>query len=222
MSAESVKTKPERRLKRGDVREDGKVFWAYDRSVKSGEHWTSPEKFAEMRAKLAARDAKRQLQPPKPSGSLRRGEVIGDKVVWGYHRSGNPYLVTTEKYRALLHKQRVVKREYVRERRSSDPLFRLSHRVRSNTARMARLAKSGKPAGSFNLLGTDLQQFKDYIESLFVDGMGWHNMGEWELDHRVPLSSAKTTDELWALAHYSNLQPLWTLDNRKKGAKSPN
>lgn len=46
-------------------------------------------------------------------------------------------------------------------------------------------------------------------------------MGEWEIDHKRPLASFDLTDEaqLREAAHYTNLQPLWRLDNRKKGAK---
>jgi hypothetical protein len=47
------------RLKNGDVREDGKVFWGYSKSAKDGEYWMEPEKFSSRRAKvLAAAKAK--------------------------------------------------------------------------------------------------------------------------------------------------------------------
>ena len=39
------------------------------------------------------------------------------------------------------------------------------------------------------------------------------------IDHIIPLSSAKTEDELYKLCHYTNLQPLWAKDNMKKGKK---
>jgi len=34
-----------RTLRRGDVREDGMIFWAYDACSHKGEHWVTPEKF---------------------------------------------------------------------------------------------------------------------------------------------------------------------------------
>ena len=59
------------------------------------------------------------------------------------------------------------------------------------------------------------------MESQFTDGMTWDNWGKygWHVDHKVPLSSAKTPDELIKLCHYTNLQPLWAKDNLSKGAK---
>lgn len=49
--------------------------------------------------------------------------------------------------------------------------------------------------------------------------MTLENHGEWEMDHKTPLASAKTEEEIIKLNHYTNFQPLWRFDNRSKGAK---
>jgi hypothetical protein len=51
--------------------------------------------------------------------------------------------------------------------------------------------------------------------------MTWDNYGDWHLDHKKPLISFDLTDleQFRVAAHYTNLQPLWALDNLKKGSK---
>ena len=51
--------------------------------------------------------------------------------------------------------------------------------------------------------------------------MSWDNYGlhGWHIDHIIPISSAKTEEELYKLFYYTNLQPLWAIDNIKKGNK---
>jgi 5-methylcytosine-specific restriction endonuclease McrA len=51
--------------------------------------------------------------------------------------------------------------------------------------------------------------------------MTWENWGvyTWHIDHIIPLSSAKTDEEVYLLWHYSNLRPLSAQENLKKGKK---
>jgi len=60
---------------------------------------------------------------------------------------------------------------------------------------------------------------KKHIEKQFTKGMSWKNQGDWHIDHIMPLASANTIEETIRLCHYTNLQPLWALDNLEKGAK---
>jgi hypothetical protein len=68
-----------------------------------------------------------------------------------------------------------------------------------------------------------VEELKLYLESQFTEGMSWDNYGRegWEIDHIRPLSSfnLEDRDELLKACHYSNLQPLWRTDNRKKGSR---
>jgi hypothetical protein len=40
-----------------------------------------------------------------------------------------------------------------------------------------------------------------------------------EIRDIIPLSSAKTEEEVYKLSHYTNLQPLWAEENYKKSNK---
>ncbi len=70
-----------------------------------------------------------------------------------------------------------------------------------------------------DIVGMNYDEFKKYIESKFQDGMTWENRGEWHIDHIIPLSSAKSREDLLRLSHYTNLQPLWAADNLRKQNK---
>lgn len=46
--------------------------------------------------------------------------------------------------------------------------------------------------------------------------MTWDNRDEWDVDHIIPLAAADNEVEMYALAHYKNLQPLWGSENKSK------
>lgn len=82
----------------------------------------------------------------------------------------------------------------------------------------------GKPVGiHFKDLPFTLIELMDHLQNLFRNGMSWQNYGEWHIDHIRPESSFDYQSahdpqfvECWSL---KNLQPLWKLENLKKGAK---
>jgi hypothetical protein len=74
-----------------------------------------------------------------------------------------------------------------------------------------------------DLVGYSVHELMAHLESKFQPGMTWENRGEWHVDHIRPRSSFSyetATDEgflaCWAM---ENLQPLWALDNLRKGSK---
>ncbi len=69
------------------------------------------------------------------------------------------------------------------------------------------------------ILGCSLQDFRLHIERQFLPGMTWDNRSMWHIDHIVPMATAKTEQDVIALNHFTNLRPLWAIDNLKKGSK---
>lgn len=113
-------------------------------------------------------------------------------------------------------------REYQAERKKTDPSFKLgiTLRARIKTA----LAKGYKKAAkTTELLGCSVAELKVHLENQFQPGMSWENQGRygWHIDHIIPCAAfdLSNEDEQRRCFHYSNLQPLWAIDNMKKGAK---
>jgi hypothetical protein len=114
---------------------------------------------------------------------------------------------------------RAKQRERSKRRRKADINFRLTCLLRVRVC--LALAGKLKAARTLELLGCTIEQLRAHLESLFLEGMSWDNHGEWEIDHIRPCASFDLTDpsQQRACFHYSNLQPLWWLDNIRKGAK---
>ena len=118
-------------------------------------------------------------------------------------------------------KSKVIKRvvENRRKKRQSDPLTRVAESLSANL----RNALQGKSKGQRTLdyLSISIDEFKSYIEKQFTEGMSWDNYGDWHLDHIQPICSFDHSDEeqIKKCWHYSNFQPLWAEDNRKKSGK---
>lgn len=72
---------------------------------------------------------------------------------------------------------------------------------------------------TIKLLGYSALELREYIESLFVEGMSWDNYGEWHIDHIKPVSSYEQDTPVDVVNSLENLQPLWAFDNLSKGNK---
>jgi hypothetical protein len=91
-----------------------------------------------------------------------------------------------------------------------------------NTVKTA-FAKSGyeKSSKTAEILGCTFEEFQLHIENQFQPNMTWDNYPEWEYDHIYPVSRAVDEEHLLQLNHYTNFQPLWAEDNRRKSNKLP-
>src|SRR3990167_2799018 len=116
-------------------------------------------------------------------------------------------------------------KEYQKEKLISDVQFKLCQRLR--TRLWLALKKNKKSGSAVRDLGCTVEELKFYIESQFQEGMSWENWGragtekKWNIDHKIPLAFFDLTDkeQFKQAVHYSNLQPLWAVDNIRKRDK---
>ncbi len=104
---------------------------------------------------------------------------------------------------------------------TSDSIYKLKEIVRARLRVYFNCKNIRKKSKSFDIVGCTPEFLKEYLEKQFTDGMTWenHSLNGWHIDHIIPLSSAKTEEEIYKLCHYTNLQPLWAEDNLRKSNK---
>lgn len=114
-------------------------------------------------------------------------------------------------------------REYKRQRMERDPLYKLSiilsNLIRGSIKRMGYTKRSR----TYEILGCSFDEFKNHLELNFESWMKWENYGimesgkfniGWDIDHIIPISTAKNEEEVIKLNHFSNLKPLCSYTNR--------
>jgi predicted nucleic acid-binding Zn-ribbon protein len=108
----------------------------------------------------------------------------------------------------------------VRER-NKHPHWRVHNRISSAIKQALEERKAGRKWEA--LVGYSLTELVQHLERQFLPGMGWHNIGEWHIDHIRPRALFKYTTpddpefkDCWAI---TNLRPLWATDNQQKHAK---
>ena len=113
----------------------------------------------------------------------------------------------------------------IQNRKQNDNLFKLKCDLRSLIKESFKRNGNKKITKTEIILGCSFDFFKEYIESKFESWMNWENKGNpkdgiyelnktWDIDHIIPLDSAKTIEDIIKLNHYSNLQPLCSYTNR--------
>ncbi len=132
------------------------------------------------------------------------------------------YLVKSGKEYREKNKAKIAKRirKWESEKYKSDPVFKLMRLARSRARGFLKSIGIRKTKSYNSIFGADAIFVRSHIERMFIGEMSWKNHGKvWHIDHIIPLSTAKTEDEVLRLCHYTNLQPLFVHENLQKGAR---
>jgi hypothetical protein len=120
-------------------------------------------------------------------------------------------------------KIRQIKRDYERNRKSSDPLYKLITNFRTAIWTVLKESNVDKYGHYFDILQYTPEELINHLEKQFKDDMTWDNYGIWHVDHKLPITSfdiQEMGDEefmrCWCL---DNLQPMWGEENIRKSNK---
>ena len=108
---------------------------------------------------------------------------------------------------------------YERKKLATDTEFKIKHYLRSRLRKA--LKGKIKYESTMELVGCSTEELCKHLAGKFKEGMTWENYGSWHVDHIKPCASFDLTkkEEQEKCFHYTNLQPLWALENIKKGKK---
>jgi len=114
-------------------------------------------------------------------------------------------------------------RNWQKFRRENNPKYKISMNISRAINHSLISGKNGRHWE--DLVGYTINDLMIHLEKQFKPGMSWDNYGlkGWSIDHIKPISSFnfksyedKEFKECWSL---NNLQPLWHIENIKKGNK---
>lgn len=109
-----------------------------------------------------------------------------------------------------------------KNRRHRDPVFKMRDRL-SRYLRRTLTGESACKKGStlYPIVGLTGRDLINYLHSTFEANYGIArehiNLKDVEIDHIIPLSTAKSIEDVKRLNHYTNLQLLFKEDNQAKG-----
>lgn len=113
--------------------------------------------------------------------------------------------------------------EYRKNKMKNDSLFKLTNNIRSAIYCSFYEKNFTKSKRTEEILGCSFEEFKQHLESQFEPWMNWDNRGghsiteqnkTWDIDHIVPLNTAKTEEDIIKLNHYTNFKPVCSYYNR--------
>lgn len=230
-----------RKLTEQERLERVKYLRAYRRDWARAKRLSDPDFNArQLAANRKQREKRRLLNPPNPTGRQRiytedqrkekRLESLRKYNAANKHKERAYYLRNAEKIKqrsrdnGKSERGKELRKLASSQRKERDENYRILCKLRSSIGttikRYTGRKKSNKTTA---LIGCSIEFFRGWIESKFQPGMTWANHGKhtWHIDHRIPCAEFDLRDpeQQKQCYHYTNLQPLWALDNLRKGDK---
>lgn len=141
-----------------------------------------------------------------------------------YYENNKEILLEYQKKHRQINKIKINEKRkiYDRKRRENDFFFKSKKNIKCLIRNSFKVRGFSNKSRICEILGCTYDEFKIHIESQFKSWMTWDNHGlyngelnyGWDIDHIVPLASAKSEEEIIKLNHYTNLRPLCSKINR--------
>lgn len=140
-----------------------------------------------------------------------------------YREKNKEYIAQKKRdwYRANKEHVREKKRVYYKEHYDNDAIYKMKKNCHSIATRAFRKKMySMKDDANSSLLGCSTEYFQEYLKNTWEKRYGSEWNGEpYNIDHKIPLCTANSINDVRKLFHYTNLQLLTPEDNAVKGVK---
>ena len=180
------------------------------------------EKIAKTKKKWALKN-KDYLLKQKKEYYLKNKDIINKKNKERYQKNKEKIAKINKEYveknREKVNKR---KRAWAKKKECNNPIFKIKKLLRSSISKAFMRKGWSKNTKTQKVLGCDYKTAIAYLEKTFEKNYGIPIQDAKEklhIDHIIPLSSAKTKEEIIKLSHYTNLQYLYESHNLQKSDK---
>lgn len=193
---------------------------------------THKEKLREKSRKYAETH-KEEIRARQKAWAEKNKDLINKRNRERYKENPEVFKARNDKY-IESHKDYVKERskkyqqqriEYNRHKTQTDPKFRFRRTVWTLINKYMRQKGYTGTKKVWEIVGCDFETFLSHIQGQFEEGMSLENygigQGKWNIDHIVPISQAESNEDIERLNHYTNLRPMWSIENIRKGKKTP-
>lgn len=177
-----------------------------ERHVYNAEYWKRTKDKQSVKHKKWLQENKEHWKQYCKKYRVLHGKAI-DKKQWQQRKNNLEYRTKHNDY----------VREWCKKQRLENPQYKL----KQNISRRIRELLHKKDMRTVEYLGCSMAQLQCHLEKRFDEFMTWENQGRWHIDHKIPVAAFDLNNvvEKNACFHYTNLQPMWDVDNIEKGDK---
>lgn len=191
-----------------------------DKKMCAEYHKANPEKVKQARAERYINN-KDEFKKINSDNYQKNRDVRVEKAK--AYRDANPGLNAEicRKNRAKnLPERRRKSNEAHKRRMKNDPFFAFKQNVRSCIGVAYRRCGFKKNSKTSDILCCSFDEFYIHMILSALRNYGiWLECEKYEIDHIIPMATAKTEEDVIRLNHYTNLQLLYPSHNRKKKTK---
>lgn len=173
------------------------------------------------RRNIGGREVSMKKYESKPETKKRKSE---NHKKWAEQNKEHLSKYIKEYRENNVDKIRQIKRDYERNRKARDPIYKLISNFRTAIYTVLKESNVDKYGHYFDILQYTPDELINHLELQFKETMTWDNYGEWHVDHKLPITyfniSEMGDEEFMRCWSLDNLQPMWGIENIRKSNKT--